>query len=259
MTGPEISCVIPTYERADLAARCLASVTAQREAAAEIIVTDDSTSSAIRDLVAALTPSALTPSAPRLRFLTGPRSGNPVDNWNAGLGEAQAPLQVLIHQDEHLIDPLYLRRAIDALNRTDAAATRAGVAVTGFERPSRFALVAPLAGRLWRARRLLPLINWIGPTAAFVFRTGPRFDPALVQLVDVEFYGRVLRTGPLARLPGLSVGSLGHHDGQISARIDRTEQALRELALLATRRPPAISPIEHAVFSTALRLRRRLG
>jgi hypothetical protein len=35
--------------------------------------------------------------------------------------------------------------------------------------------------------------------------------------------------------------------------------ALNELADLAARRPPAISPVEYMVFSTALKLRRRLG
>lgn len=254
MTAPEISCVVPTYERADLVARCLTSVAAQRNVHIEIIVTDDSRSSTIRDLV-----DALAPSAPSTRFLQGPRTGNPIDNWNAGLCEARAPLHVLIHQDEFLVDPLYLRRAADALNRTGAAATLARVAVIGVDRPSRFALIAPIAGRLWRARRLLPLINWIGPTAAFAFRAGPRFDPGFAQLADVEFYRRVLGTGRLVRLPGVSVGSLGHHDGQITTRIHPTREALKELALLAARRPPAISPLELAAFTAALRLKSRFG
>jgi glycosyltransferase involved in cell wall biosynthesis len=137
MTAPEISCVVPTYDRADLAARCLTSIAAQRDTAIEIIVTDDSPSPAIRDLV-----DALAPFTSSMRFLEGPRTGNPVDNWNAGLGEARAPLHVLIHQDEFLVDPLYLRRAVDALNDPVVAATLAGVAVTGVNRRSRFALVA---------------------------------------------------------------------------------------------------------------------
>jgi glycosyltransferase involved in cell wall biosynthesis len=254
MTEPEISCVLPAYERADLVARCLTSIAAQREAVVEIIVTDDSRSATIRGLVA-----ALAPFTPPVRFLEGPRTGNPVDNWNAGLEAARAPLHVLIHQDEFLIDPLYLRRAIDALDRSPAAAAVARVAVIGVQRPSRFGLVAPIAGRLWRAKRLLPLINWIGPTAAFVFRADHRFDPDFVQLADVEFYARVLETGPLVRLPGVSVGSLGNHEGQISARIDRSGRALKELLKLASRGPRTLSPLEHAAFSAAIAMRRRLG
>ena len=253
MTKPEISCVIPAYERLDLVTRCLTSVAAQKDVGLEIIVTDDSPSSGIGEFIA-----NMGPPPPAVRYRAGPKTGNPVDNWNAGLEQARAPLHLLIHQDEFLVDPHYLRRAIDALDRTGSAAAKAGVAVIGVNRPSRFALVAPIAGRLWGAQFLLPLINWIGPTAAFVFRAGHRFDPALIQLADVEFYGRVLETGPMVRLPGVSVGSLGHHDGQITARIDPTREALKEIALLASRTPPSISPVANVLFSAALRLRGRI-
>jgi glycosyltransferase involved in cell wall biosynthesis len=251
MKAPEISCVVPSWDRPDLLARCLTSVAAQRGVALEIIVTDDSGSSGSRDVAA-----ALLPLAPDLRYVEGPRTGNPVDNWNAGLALARSSLLVLVHHDEFLVDPDYLRRAVDALNRSGAAASAAGVAVIGVERPSRYGLVAPIARRVPGARRLLPLINWIGPTAAFVFRAGTRFDPRFAQLADVEFYGRVLATGPLVRLPGVSVGSLGCHGDQISARIDRAGLALQELALLASRQPPAISRLEQMAFSAAVRLRR---
>ena len=254
MNRPEITCVIPAHERLDLAARCVTSVAAQRDVAVEIIVTDDSRSALIGDFVA-----AMAGGPPAVRYGVGPRTGVAVDNWNAGLALARAPLVLLVHQDEFLFDPLYLRRAVDALNRTGAAATRAGVKVIGVDRPSRFGLVSPVVSRMPGARRLLPLINWIGPTAAFVFRNGHRFDPALVQLADVEFYGRVLDTGPLVRLPGVSVGSLGHHDGQITARIDPIAQALREIALLAARTPPGLSAPEKALFTAALTLRTRRG
>jgi glycosyltransferase involved in cell wall biosynthesis len=251
---PEISCVVPTHESVDLVARCLTSVAAQREAILEIIVADDSPTAAIENLV-----GALPALAGRVRYMPGARSGNPVDNWNLGLARAQAPLHLLIHQDEHLLDPLYLRRAVDALRRTGAAAARAGTKVTGVARPSRFALVAPIAGRLPGARGLLPAINWIGPTAAFVFRAGWRFDPQLVQLVDVEFYGRVLASGPMVRLPGISVGSLGHHEGQITARIDDPAAlALKELDLLASRTPPAVSPTARRMLSALIRARSRM-
>ncbi len=251
---PEISCVVPTYGNLDHVARCLISVAAQREAAAEIIVADDSPGPDIEAFLA-----ALPTLAGRVRYMPGARTGNPVDNWNLGLSRARAPLHLLIHQDEFLVDPLYLRRAVDALRRTGAAAARAGVAVIGVARPSRFALIAPIAGRLPGARRLLPAINWIGPTAAFVFRAGWRFDPEMVQLADVEFYGRVLASGPMARLLGVSVGSLGHHEAQITARIDPAALALKELDILASRTPPAVSPIEHRVLSALIRARARIG
>ncbi len=253
MTTPDISCIVPTFERADLVSSCLAGIAAQREIDIDLIVTDDSASDSVRELVV-----GLGSTAPRLRYLEGARSGNPVDNWNAGLDAARAPWRVVVHQDERLIDPLYLRHAVDALSRTPAVACRAGVRVTGVNRRSRFGLVSPLASRLPWARQLLPLINWIGPTAAFVFGDGWRFDPAFVQLVDVDLYARVLATGPLATLPGIGVASLGHHDDQISARIDRTGLALVELRRMALREPPTVSPLASGVFAAALKLKNAL-
>jgi len=250
MTAPEVSCVIPAHENLDLLKRCLASVLAQRNVAMEIIITDDSTSSDVADHV-----GSVLASSGAARYLAGPRSGNPVENWNAGLNAARAPLHLLIHHDEHLLDPGYLRMAVDKLDRTGAAAAMAGTRVTAVDRPSRFALVAPIASRLWGRAHLLPALNWIGPTAAFMFRAGHRFDPSLVQLADVEFYGRVLRTGALARLPGVSVASLGHHGAQITARIDPRALARRELGRLAERRPPAVTPLAHAVCHVLIGLR----
>jgi glycosyltransferase involved in cell wall biosynthesis len=250
MIQPDISCVIPAFENPALLERCLRSVLAQRNVSMEVIVSDDSASPQVADVVRAVSDSA----AP-VRYLAGPRSGNPVENWNAGLAAARAPLHLLIHHDEHLLDPGYLGMAVDALQRTGAGAAMAGTRVTAVDRPSRFALVSPIASRVWGRRHLLPALNWIGPTAAFTFRAGHRFDPTLVQLVDVEFYARVLQTGALVRLPGVSVGSLGHHGAQITARIDPKALAREELDRLAARRPAGVTPWARALCSALIALR----
>ena len=140
MSTPSISCVIPAFETEALVARCLSSVAAQRDVDAEIILSDDSRSDRIAALIA-----ARFADTPGLRRIEGPRSGNPVDNWNAGLAAARAPLAVVIHQDERLIDPVYLSRAVAALARTRAVACVAGVRVLGGARGSRFGLIAPIA------------------------------------------------------------------------------------------------------------------
>jgi glycosyltransferase involved in cell wall biosynthesis len=229
---PEISCVVPAFEQPDLLERCLVSIAGQRDAAIEIIVMDDSTRPAVRDRVAAL-------AIPGVRYLEGARSGNPVDNWNLGLDEAQAGMCVLIHHDEFLIDPTYLRRAIDRFADPAIAAVIGPATVTGVDRRSRFALASRIGRAAGAPAWILPTLNWIGPTAAFVFRRGPLFDPALVQLVDVDFYRRVLRTGRAAMLDGACVGSLGHHGAQITASIDHRRVARAEILRLA--RGPELS------------------
>ena len=223
---PEISCVVPAFEQPDLLERCLRSIAAQRGVAAEVIVSDDSRDGAVRARVEALGLSAV-------RCADGARTGNPVDNWNLGLEQARANVCVLIHHDEYLLDPTYLRRAVDSLADQSVAAVIGGTVVNGVERPSRFALARRIGHALGRPAWILPSLNWIGPTAAFVFRRGPLFDPALVQLVDVAFYRQVLAGGRAAMLGGACVGSLGHHGAQITAAIDPRALARAELPHLA--------------------------
>jgi glycosyltransferase involved in cell wall biosynthesis len=219
-----ITCVIPAFENPALFGPCLASVIAQRGVALEIIVTDDSASGAVREIAAA---------HPQVRYVAGPRSGNPVENWNHGLALAGGEVCVLVHHDDTLADPDYLARAAAALTDPGVAAAIGPVAVTGVRRPSRHRHAVRLARGLGYPLWLLPAMNWIGPTASFVFRRGPLFDARLKQLVDVEFYRRVAKGGRLAILEGVCVASLGHHDAQISATIDPRAEALRDVATLA--------------------------
>ena len=219
-----ITCIIPAFENPALFGPCLASVVAQREVALEVIVTDDSAGGAVREITAA---------HPKVRYLAGPRSGNPVENWNHGLALASGELCALVHHDETLADPTYLARAAAALTDPRVAAAIGPVAVTGVRRPSRHRHAVKIARALGHPAWLLPMINWVGPTASFVFRRGPMFDARLRQLVDVEFYRRVAKGGRLAILEGVCVASLGHHDAQISATIDPRAESLRDVATWA--------------------------
>jgi len=250
--APQISCVVPAYENVDLLARSLTSAMAQKDVEAEVIVSDDSRSGAVRDLV-----GALTMSVPGLRYVEGPRSGNPVDNWNSGLDHARAPLNLLLHHDEFLLDVFYFRRAAEAFDDAGVAAVMGRTRIVSSARPSRFPLVAGAARGLGYPPWLLPSLNWIGPTAAFAFRHGARFDPAYVFLVDVEFYRRILRAGRLEALRGVQVGSLGHHANQITARID--PPVLARLELDRMKATGAIGGGEHVFHRALLAARAEFG
>ena len=217
---------MPAYEQPELLVRCLTSVAAQRRVRAEIIVADDSASAVVAERLAAA-------AIPGVRYVDGARSGNPVDNWNFGLAQARADTCILVHHDEFLIDPTYLRRAVDAFADPGIEAVIGPATVTGVNRRSRFALAARIGRAVGRPAWILPTLNWIGPTAAFVFRRGPLFNPTLVQLVDVDFYRRVLGAGRAAMLDGVCVGSLGHHGAQITASIDPRRAARAEIGRVA--------------------------
>ena len=249
---------MPTFNSVALAERCLTSILDQKGICAQIIVSDDSTVPGVEDLV-----QRLRATYPAICYAPGARTGNPVDNWNVGLDLAQGRYSLLVHHDEVLTDPGYLRRAVDRLD-----AHRAQVLLTGHSRAggsgrSRFGLASTLARWLRLGPWTLYLINWIGPTASVAFATdlAPRFDPRLVWLVDVDFYARLLAQAQgVVSEREVSVISQLHPD-QISARIDGRALAPDEIRRLGHDTPPCLSPGQYrlALAYHALRRTRRIA
>jgi glycosyltransferase involved in cell wall biosynthesis len=247
---PEISCVIPTYESPSLAERCIRSALSQSGVTLEVIVSDDSRSDAVRAVCATI-------GDPRLIYAAGASSGNPVDNWNAGLDRATGRHAVVVHHDELLVDPAYLRRAVTVLG----GGARAAVGSVEVEGGSRFALVSRWARRMRPAPWTLYLLNWVGPTAAVVFPLAgaPRFDRRLVWTVDLDFYARLFgRDGAIVRLPGPGVFSV-RHDAQITDRIDRRRLQVDEIALLAAECGAQARPWQWALARAAAAIRLKLS
>jgi glycosyltransferase involved in cell wall biosynthesis len=228
--GPTVSCVVPTCNRADLAERCVAAILAQRNVDLQVIVSDDSTDPAAIALI-----EGLAARDRRIVHAPGARTGNPVDNWNAGLDRAMGRYSVLVHHDEVLADPGLLARAVGRMAAQGAQVFLTGHALNAAPRASRFKAASWLARTLRLRPWTLYLMNWVGPTATVVFRTDRtlRFDPRLQWLVDVDFYVRLLAGG--GRVASESTPSVisTPHAGQITARIAPREVALREIGLLA--------------------------
>lgn len=223
---PEISCIVPAYENIALLSRCLMSILTQECVRMEVIVCDDSASRDASDLV-----NFLATRYPQLRYVNGPRSGNPVENWNRGLDEAITNHCVVIHHDEFLVDSKYLRKALDKLEATGLPAVIGRCSVVTINRRSRFALMQRLMLAINAPLWTLYAVNWIGSTAVVVFSrlNNPRFDASLVYLVDVDFYYRLLTSAQSVQfLEGISVVSLGHHAAQITAKCDVLNQSLKE-------------------------------
>ena len=236
---PEISCVVPAYQSVPLLARTLMSIVTQVDITAEVVVTDDSTAPDVRAFV-----EGLARLYPNIRYFPGARTGNPVDNWNAGLDRATGAYRVVVHHDDFFCDPACLRRAVDRLAAGEGDVLAFGHGAAGAAGSSRFGLASALARGLRLKPRSLYALNWIGPPAAVVFAAEPaiRFDPRLCWLVDVDFYARLLRPGArLIRDEAVCLVSL-RHTGQITARIDTHLLKLREIRLLWAVDPDRLGP-----------------
>ena len=229
--APALSCVIPCYENLHLFSRCLASVLTQQDIDLEVIVSDDSRSAAIADYVA-----SLQSSFPKLHYFPGPRSGNPVDNWNRGLDQAKGRYCVVVHHDEFFLNARVLARSVSELEGKGLGVAIGRAVVIG---PSRHGLTpTALLSRLpWWT---LLIVNWIGPTGCVVFERSDalRFDPGLVRAVDVEFYVRLFSTlRGVYRFDEATVGSVLHGE-QITAKIDSHRLHVEEV--VAVSQDPAL-------------------
>jgi glycosyltransferase involved in cell wall biosynthesis len=252
--GADICCVVPTFESAPLAARCLISIATQIGVTPDIVVTDDSRTSAVREMA-----EGLGTLFPQIRYVEGARTGNPVDNWNKGLDHARARYRVLVHHDEFYLEPHSLRRALDRLSGENGDVLIMGHRAVGEVQKSRYGLADSLARRFSYAPWTLYALNLIGPTAAVVYGGKPelRYDPQLQWLVDVDFYFRLLDQTPI-RDPRAGVVS-HRHGGQISARVERFGTIAREMAWLAKTYPDRLTPAPFRALRLCAGLRRAVG
>jgi glycosyltransferase involved in cell wall biosynthesis len=259
--GSRVSVVIPTYNRARLAARAVRSVLREVEPGDEVIVVDDGSTDD--------TEAALRPFRDRIRYLPVP-NGGPGAARNHGIGVATRPLVAFLDSDdEWLPGKLRLQRALmDAAPELVFAFTRFAVRDDESGReyadglsgmwleaplpwsevlgpPRAYSTIAPLApgepdfavhvGDLYA-----PLLErmYVAASTAIV-RTAHagdalRFPEDLRICEDWLCFGRIARNGPAAYLDCTTVLNHGHAGprltgeqgqlGLISARIAITER-----------------------------------
>lgn len=210
----KITCVVPAYNDVFLLSRCVFSILSQVDAEYEIVITDDSSTSAVRTAV-----EGWMTLYPQIRYFPGPRSGNPIENWNAGIELARGDYVTVVHHDDWFARKDYLNSISSALvDAPSGSCIFAQATLVGGLRPTRFHLVSKAIAAIGRPLWSLLALNWIGPPSAFVFpnSTAERFNDKLRALVDVDFYFRVLQRRNLIKIEELSVLS-GAHNAQITA------------------------------------------
>jgi glycosyltransferase involved in cell wall biosynthesis len=248
-----LSCVVPAYENAPILARCLLSLVTQTGIDTEVIVADDSRTAAVRTLV-----EGLAAVYPQLRYVTGARTGNPVENWNLGLDEARGRYRVVVHHDEFYIDADGLRRAVDRLDSDKADVLVANLfAVIGGGR-SAFFTVRKLARMMRWAPWTLYALNWVGPTGVVIYRGRQdlRFDPSLKWMVDVDFYVRLL-TGRFIEDDDIRIVSICH-EGQISNQVEKYKTLSQEMDWLRNTYPTRLKYWKYEILLAVNRLRTAL-
>lgn len=119
---PAVSIILPTYQRAALIGRAIASVLAQTVADFELLVVDDGSTDDTAATVARI-------ADPRLRYLRGERNRGAGAARNLGIRESRAPLLAFQDSDDEWV-PTRLARHLAVL----ADAPAVGVVYSDMER-----------------------------------------------------------------------------------------------------------------------------
>jgi len=205
---PKVSICVPTYNGREHLAECLTSICAQTFTNFEVVVCDDDSSDGTLAYARELVQGDV-----RFRFIANPRRFGLVGNWNHCIRQTRGEWIKFVFQDD-IIRPACLEKLLAACERVRKP--------FGFcERDFLFDESVPPEQRDWFARhqeRLRsdyqsgatvepeliahlaaqhPLHNPVGePTVTLIHRSLfselGKFDEALIQVPDVEFWNRAM-------------------------------------------------------------------
>lgn len=191
-TPPWLSLLIPAYEHPSGVSRILQSLATSTEGGVECIISDDSASEAVANIVRPY----LDAASPLIRYQRNkPALGAP-GNWNRLLAQAKGDYVLLLHHDEFPEDGHFfekLRQEIVKQSRPDVIVLNCMVPAFGMKRLRQHQPSWLQGLMLKHVPSMLALHNVVGPPSALVLKSTRRidFDIRLKWLVDVEWMMRI--------------------------------------------------------------------
>ena len=227
MSAPAVSVLIPSYNYARYLPETIESVLAQTLGDFELVIFDDRSSDSSIEVL-----ERYARRDERIRFRSNERNLGMVENWNACLSAARGKYVKFLHADDKLTRPTALERLVALLEKHPSAS----LAASGREiidENSRRVRVKGFAGRRLTvpgaeaiARTVGTGSNLIGEPSCVLFRRADAergFDARYRQLVDLEMWFHLLRSGDLAFTPAC-LCAFRRHDRQQSS-VNRTSGA----------------------------------
>jgi GT2 family glycosyltransferase len=242
----EITVVIPTRNRSAYLAEAIASVQAQRGAAAEIVVVDDASTDD--------TPSVIARAGSGVRTLRLDEHRERSAARNAGLALVEAPFVLFLDDDDRLADnALAALRA--PLDDPSVVATVGGIVRV---RDDEVIKVGAHPARCV-VRDVWPdvLLGWVGTLGRSLLRTSVlrevgAFDESISYGEDWEMWLRLARCGPVALVPE-QVLHYRVHEGQSQESDWRSAESVILAAFQSTYLTPTrpLALAGHPMLTTA--------
>lgn len=187
--SPLISICITTYNQTAFLRKTLDSVFSQKEVFYEVIISDDSTTDAVFQLV-----EEFKKFHPAIKYVHNiPSKGTP-QNWDYANSLAEGEFIKIMHHDEWFIDNYALFKLQNsALHNQNALIVSASLLIDrGIDKT--FGTSQAMIEEIRKEPERLILANLFGsPSSIFFHRSLLQdFDPLLIWLVDIEFYVRFI-------------------------------------------------------------------
>lgn len=190
MTGPLVSVIIPTYQRAHTLRRAVEGALSQTYSPLEVIISDNASTDGTETILSDFA------EHDRVRILRQKRNIGPIDNWRAALSAAQGDL-VKVNWSDDWMEP----HVIDALVSALGSARRATFSVIGqtIHLPHKRFHSRPRAG-------LISLADVAGSLALELGGLPVSPGAALVERADAEW---ALDVGTLELRQGCAAKAIG--------------------------------------------------
>jgi glycosyltransferase involved in cell wall biosynthesis len=191
----KVSILIPTYNQPLLLKRALDSITDQNFKDFEVVITDDSTDTRVRDVAHSFR------NLLDIRYYYNlVRLGSPA-NWNEGIRRASGDYIKFLHHDDRFIGDEALNGFVEALdeNQNVDFVFSGSIACNQYGEWLRFHSATKEQVQMLEhdACSVFPN-NFIGAPSATIYRRSMnlKFDEKLKWFVDVDFYIRALKQNP---------------------------------------------------------------
>lgn len=214
-----VSICIPAYNQPSLTKRLLESVAAQSYASFEVVLSDDSTTAEVRDLVY----SIIAEKNIKLVYHHNSTALGSPANWNKALDLASGDLIKIMHHDDWFSGPESLAKLVNELNSSSGCEfvfCASEILNLSDNTKSKNQPDESFLDSLKKDPKALFDNNKIGaPTATlFVNKKGLRFDERLKYLVDVDFYIRYLSENKrFAYVPEMLIVNTSGNTEQVTA------------------------------------------
>ncbi len=189
---PLISICIPTYNQTFYLKKVIDSILIQTFSNYEIIISDDSTTNDVRELIEQY--KLLNPTIIIDYYHNSPGLGTPA-NWNNSISKSKGKWIKIMHHDDRFAHPESLQQFINLTNKNDNIefVYSGSYYINSQKNKVNHSISLATYKRININPKSLFSGNLIGPPSAVMFKnTEILFDEKLKWLVDIEFYTRYI-------------------------------------------------------------------